>query len=601
MLNRIAQVDELCVLDFEFSTFGGEVVPISYVARVEDKHPIDRSVVYLQNWKPKKGSTPPYSPGPNNLVVTFFGEAEMWLIDHLGWPMPENHIDCFVEHRNLFNGLLPKGKGVWDLESVAKKFKIQTDYKATDKTGLRERLGNGTFREDEQEDIFRYNKLDVKATYEIFKHLLLVIENDPALDANRYFRQALLRGRQVNAIGKMINTGIPVDQKSTELIINNIDAITQHFITKANKELGIWDGTQLSMKKFADLLDEEKLLNSWPRTPTGALKTNKETIREFADNRKIFQFQTVQSFRQATKLKDVPLNKTNSRASCYLSMFNNITSRAGPATSKYIPNMSGAFRPLIQAQKGCVIIERDWEQQEFLVAAALSGDQAMMDAYFSGDPYLALGIQSGSIPEGSDKSHPKRGIFKTVCLSLQYGQGTRGIAQKLRCTFDEAQLFVNMHKRVYSKFWDWAQANLDHALASLRLETKFGWQYQIKHGSTPRGPMDADGFSLNTLRNWPCQAAACEMLRLALMYASEAGLEVIATVHDCIMIHSDIETADQKDKKLIECMDKASMDVIGYTTRTEKTEFKHPSLFQPKDKRFMEVYAQMKEVAVDVA
>ena len=130
----------------------------------------------------------------------------------------------------------------------------------------------------------------------------------------------------------------------------------------------------------------------------------------------------------ATKLNDFPLQKNAPRASCYISMFNNITARAGPATSKYMLNMSGAFRPLIQANEGWTIIERDWEQQEFLIGAVLSGDEAMLDAYMSGDPYLSLGIQAGSIPKNATKDHPKRGIFKTVCLQLQYGSGTQAIA-----------------------------------------------------------------------------------------------------------------------------------------------------------------------------
>ena len=77
---------------------------------------------------------------------------------------------------------------------------------------------------------------------------------------------------------------------------------------------------------------------------------------------------------------------------------------------------------------------------------------------------------------------------------------------------------------------------------------------------------DKDGYSLNTLRNWPCQAAGCEMLRLALMYASENGLEVVATVHDCLIIHCHYDDMELKDKILIDCMNKASMDVIDRIT-----------------------------------
>ena len=49
----------------------------------------------------------------------------------------------------------------------------------------------------------------------------------------------------------------------------------------------------------------------------------------------------------------------------------------------------------------------DWSQQEFGIAAALSGDAAMMDAYRSGDPYLAFGKQAGQIPADGTKADPR--------------------------------------------------------------------------------------------------------------------------------------------------------------------------------------------------
>lgn len=278
-------------------------------------------------------------------------------------------------------------------------------------------------------------------------------------------------------------------------------------------------------------------------------------------------------------------------------MFNNITSRAGPSTSRYLPNMSGCFKPFIRPEKNYCIIERDWEQQEFLIAARLSGDKNMEEAYNSGDPYLALGKKARAIPESADDKHPKRDMFKTVCLQLQYGSGTRTIAQRLRTTFDEADLFVSYHKKVFEKFWEWAGMNLNHVQATWRLETKFGWMYQLKFGSAPRNKNDEEGYSLNTLRNWPCQSAGCEMLRLAVIFAHDKGLEIIGTVHDCIIIYCPLDKADEHDKILQECMTEASMKVIGCDTRTEKKQINYPDKFPVKKKEHYPLYLRIKELA----
>ena len=55
----------------------------------------------------------------------------------------------------------------------------------------------------------------------------------------------------------------------------------------------------------------------------------------------------------------------------------------------------------------------DWSQQEFGIAASLSGDAAMMDAYRSGDPYLAFGKQAGRIPPDGTKQS-SRGRARAV-------------------------------------------------------------------------------------------------------------------------------------------------------------------------------------------
>ena len=67
----------------------------------------------------------------------------------------------------------------------------------------------------------------------------------------------------------------------------------------------------------------------------------------------------------------------------------------------------------------------DWSQQEFGIAASLSGDEAMMDAYRSGDPYLAFGKQAGRIPaDGTKQTHgAERDLFKACVLGVQYGMG----------------------------------------------------------------------------------------------------------------------------------------------------------------------------------
>ena len=60
--------------------------------------------------------------------------------------------------------------------------------------------------------------------------------------------------------------------------------------------------------------------------------------------------------------------------------------------------------------------------QEFGIAAALSRDAQMTDAYRSGDPYLQFGKMCKAIPKNATKqSHPnERELYKATCLAVQY-------------------------------------------------------------------------------------------------------------------------------------------------------------------------------------
>ena len=65
-----------------------------------------------------------------------------------------------------------------------------------------------------------------------------------------------------------------------------------------------------------------------------------------------------------------------------LSAFASRTFRNQPSNARFIFGPAAWLRGLIQPQSGRAVAYVDWSQQEFGIAAALSGDVAMIDAYF---------------------------------------------------------------------------------------------------------------------------------------------------------------------------------------------------------------------------
>ena len=170
----------------------------------------------------------------------------------------------------------------------------------------------------------------------------------------------------------------------------------------------------------------------------------------------------------------------------------------------------------------------DWAQQEFGIAAALSGDPAMQAAYLSGDPYLTFAKQAGAVPADATKqTHgPTRELFKACVLGVQYGMEANSLAGRIGQPPIVARDLLRAHRETYRPFWRWSDAAVDDAMLTGSLHTVFGWHIHV--GSENPNP--------RSLRNFPMQANGAEMLRLACCLATERGIEVCAPVHDAVLI-----------------------------------------------------------------
>ena len=104
--------------------------------------------------------------------------------------------------------------------------------------------------------------------------------------------------------------------------------------------------------------------------------------------------------------------------------FKSRTGRNQPSSAQFILAAPGWLRRLIKPEPGRGLAVIDWEQQEFGIAAALSGDQRMMADYLSGDPYQAL----------AERYSGDRATFKTLAISMMYGIEASGLARRVdRC------------------------------------------------------------------------------------------------------------------------------------------------------------------------
>jgi len=543
---------EIWLVDFEFVALPGERPDPVCLCALEL-----RSGRLVRCWRDELGRAPPYSTGPDALFVAYFASAELGCHLALGWEQPARVLDLYVEFRNRTNGL-PTASGSGLLGALA--YFGLDGIGALEKDGMRELiLRGGPWSSDERAAILDYCESDVRALARLFPVM------GPQIDLPR----ALLRGRYMSAVAHMEWAGVPIDVPRLELLRQHWAGLQDALIAEIDVNYNVFDGRTFKSDRFATWLARERI--PWPLLETGRLDLTDDTFRQMARMYPaVSQLRELRSALADLRLNDLAVGR-DGRNRTLLSPFRARTGRNQPSNTKFIFGPSVWLRGLLKPPEGSAVAYIDWEQQEFGIAAALSGDSLMQDAYSSGDCYLAFAKQAGAVPkDATKKSHASiRELYKTTVLATQYGMEAESLALRLGQPIVMARDLLRAHRETYRTFWRWSDAVVDHAVLTGSLATVFGWTVHLTAGSNAR-----------SLRNHPMQGNGSEMLRLACCFATERGIEIAAPVHDAVMITSSIDRLQHDIAVTQAAMAEASRIVLnGFELRTEAKIVRFPDRY----------------------
>jgi hypothetical protein len=516
---------------------------------------------------------PPYPIGPDVLFVAYLASAELGCHLALGWPFPTRVLDLYVEFRNAANGLSPpNGFGLLG----ALTYHGLDAMDAAEKNTMRElAIRGGPWTSAEREALVAYCESDVLALAKLLPAM------EPAID---FPRAVACRGRYMRAVAWMESAGVPIDSETLRRLRAGWETIQDRLIAEVDSRFGVFDGRTFKADRWAGWLARCGL--PWPRLESGELALDDGTFRELARaNPDVALMRELRVSLSQLRLSDLAVG-SDARNRCLLSPFRAKTGRNQPSNSRFIFGPSTWLRGLIKPGPGRAVAYIDWSQQEFAVAASLSGDAAMMEAYSSGDPYLAFGKQAGRIPpEGTKRTHAaERELFKLCALGVQYGMEAESLARRIARPTPYARDLLRLHRATYPTFWRWSDGAESHAMALNWLSTVFGWTIRVGPDANPR-----------SLRNFPCQANGAEMLRLACCLATEGGVNVVAPVHDALMVEGPADEIDEIVAWTQEAMAEASEIVLdGFQLRSDAKIVRWPDRYM--DGRGREFWGRVMEV-----
>jgi len=523
-----------------------------------------------------------------NSVVLSWSKAEIsfWLT--MGWDLPSAFIDLMTEYKNQVSGLRKDLLQNCGLLSVAEYYGIPCMQNGHKQIMRNLCIKGGEFSDTEKSAIVQYCAEDVGITCNILHHLL----------KSKFFDldEALLRGEYCKAMAKAEARGIPVDVNIVKGLYEHNEELISHLIEKRDKykcfkqnwgsrkkeEIGIKNGLPVpysfNADNFEKLIREIGAYDVWPKTPTGKLSSSYEECYDLAT-----QFGILDLFTLRMAIGQLRVSKKKDRkANLYDSLskdgvvrarareFKTNTGRNAPGTKEHPFALAACLRSVVAPKKGRALIYADFGGQEFAIAAGLSGDKKMKAAYDCGDPHLGFAIMAGLLPEGtviSDKPQTEeevrakeiRATCKCTNLAVQYGMGSTGLSIKLGVTKTEAAKLIERHKRTFRKFWDWNARIVEAAYDRGYIKSLDGWTRQVDEKTSPL-----------SVGNFPMQSGGADMLRRAVIALDKAGLNLVATVHDALLVECGIDELEKVKQQTVKIMEQASRDLLnGYTTRVD--------------------------------
>ena len=545
---------ECWLVDFEFASPAGERPrPLCMVAL--ELH----SGREMRFWRDELLSmrAAPFNVGASALFVAYYASAELGCFLELSWPLPVNILDLYAEHRCETNGV-PSACGDGLVGALA--IRGLAHISAGEKEAMRRLiLDNRSWSEAEQAAILDYCAEDVRALAAMLPCMV------PKIDWPR----ALLRGRYMVAVARMERAGTPIDVPLLQKLRESWDPIKRQLVEEIDASFGVFDNMTFKAGRFRDYLIAAGI--PWPRLSSGVLCLDDTTFRDQAATwPQLLPLHELRVTLSSLRLTGLEVG-ADGRNRCLLSPFRSVTGRNQPSNSKSIFGPARWMRGLIRPPPGTGVAYVDFTSQEIAIGAALSGDERMADAYSSGDPYLAFAIDAKLAPPDATKaSHkPIRDRCKAIVLGINYGMSADAMAVRAGIRPCDARELLRRHREVYRTFWNWSDATVYAALLTGRMQTVFGWRRRI--GNEP---------NVRSIMNWPMQANGAEMMRIAAIAATEAGIEICAPVHDAFLIAAPVNRLGEDAALVRELMSRAGRAVTGgLNVRTDAEIVRWPDRF----------------------
>lgn len=372
-----------------------------------------------------------------------------------------------------------------------------------------------------------------------------------------------------------VQLDVPFLKKMEKELAADIVRLQKSIYKHAGREFNISSPQQLKVVLFEDLQISPVGVG---RTKTG-LSTAAAELEKLRGQHKIIDL--ISDYRELTKLqstyvKALPelIDKTDQRIH---TSFNQTIAATGRLSSTE-PNLQNIpirtelgrrIRQAFVAGENKLLLSADYSQIELRVAAHLSGDKAMIDAFRSGEDFHTVTASLIFNTPKDQVTKELRRSAKTINFGVLYGMGSTALAQQTGMNRMEAKDFIQRYYSVYKRLKEYVEEVKAMAREMGYVETLWGRRRYIP--DILSGVQMVRAEAERAAMNHPIQGTAADMMKLAMIevdQAIQAGdivADMLVQVHDELVFEvtaSQAKKVGEQIRERMETIEKLKVPVV---------------------------------------
>lgn len=207
------------------------------------------------------------------------------------------------------------------------------------------------------------------------------------------------------------------------------------------------------------------------------------------------------------------------------------------------------IREAVIPDEGCLFLSADYSQIELRLLAHLSGDEALINAFCSGqDIHAATAARIYHKPV-EQVSKDERRKAKTANFGIIYGISAFGLSQQLDCSRGEAKQLIDDYFAAFPGVITYIESQKERARELGYAETLFGRRRYLPDINSRNGTVRS--FAERNAVNAPIQGTAADIIKMAMvaidrrLRAEGLRAEMVMQVHDELNFNVPIDEVER--------------------------------------------------------